>query len=96
MRLYQISIDNGQTWSKKWLSEREAEAAAANFYRIRPYPMNEYQRQKEAARQKAIEWRHNAGDHNYSWGELADWQYYFEKLGRRYGLLQEFRENGII
>jgi hypothetical protein len=30
-----------------------------------------------------------------SWGELADWQEHFEKLGRRYGLLQEFRENSI-
>jgi hypothetical protein len=30
-----------------------------------------------------------------SWGELAYWQEYFEKLGKRYGLLTEFRENCI-
>ena len=31
----------------------------------------------------------------YSWGEVAEWQSKFEKLGKRYGLLREFRENGI-
>ena len=30
-----------------------------------------------------------------SYGELAEAGEYFEKLGRRYGLLQEFRENAI-
>jgi len=32
----------------------------------------------------------------YSYSDLARCQRYFEKLGRRYGLLKEFRENGII
>lgn len=54
-----------------------------------------YQKNKEAARQKAIEWQMDFENHNYSWGELAEWQSYFERLGRRYGLLSEFRENGI-
>lgn len=30
-----------------------------------------------------------------SWGELAEAQSYFEKLGKRYGLLAEFKENGL-
>ena len=30
-----------------------------------------------------------------SYGELADIQDFFEKNGRRYGLYQEFKENGI-
>ena len=58
--------------------------------------MNEYQKRKNAAREKAIEWQADFGNHNYSYGELAEWSSYFEKLGKRYGLTEEFRENGII
>lgn len=58
--------------------------------------MSEYQKRKNAARQKAIEWQADFENHNYSYGELAEWINYFEKLGKRYGLTKEFRENGII
>ena len=54
-----------------------------------------YETKKEMARQEAIDWQNNLFNHNYSYGELAEFVYYFEKLGRRYGLLKEFRENGI-
>ena len=57
--------------------------------------MNYYQRRKEQVRQEAIEWQLDFSNHNYSWGELAIWQEHFERLGRRYGLLREFRENAI-
>lgn len=50
---------------------------------------------KEKARQEAIDWQLDLGNHNYSWGELAEYCNHFEKLGKRYGLLKEFRENGI-
>lgn len=55
-----------------------------------------YAEMKEKARQEAIEWQAGFSAHNYSYGELAVWQNYFEKSGKRYGLLTEFRENGII
>lgn len=55
-----------------------------------------YKMNKERARQKAIEWQADFCNHAYSWAELADWADYFERLGRRYGLLEEFRENGIL
>ena len=54
-----------------------------------------YEIKKEMARQEAIEWQNNLFNHDYTYGELAEFGYYFEKLGRRYGLLKEFRENGI-
>ena len=57
--------------------------------------MNNYQICKIKARQKAIEWQVDFPNNNYSWGELAEWAAYFERLGKRYGLLTEFRENGI-
>ena len=54
-----------------------------------------YQEKKEAARQEAIDWQYWASEQNLSYGELADYAAHFERLGRRYGLLQEFRENAI-
>lgn len=44
---------------------------------------------------RAIEWQLDYGNHNYSYGELADFCEYFRRLGKRYGLLREFHENGI-
>lgn len=58
--------------------------------------MNAYQKAKERARDKAIEWQMDFDNHNYSYGELAYWGDYFMKLANRYGLVKEFRENGII
>ena len=55
-----------------------------------------YAEKKNRARELAIDWRLDFDNHNYSWGELTYFQEYFERLGRRYGLLGEFRENGII
>lgn len=58
--------------------------------------MNNYQKQKEQARASAIEWQLDFQKNNYSYAELFHFQTYFEKLGKRYGLTQEFLENGII
>ena len=58
--------------------------------------MNNYQKQKEKARSKAVDWQLDFENHNYSYGELADFQEYFERLAKRYGLVKEFRENSII
>ena len=58
--------------------------------------MNNYQKAKNRARDKAIEWQHDFGNHNYSYGELAYYTEYFERLAKRYGLVREYRENGII
>lgn len=58
--------------------------------------MSRYAREKENARQKAIEWQLDFNNHNYSYGELAYFTKYFTKIAKRYGLTEEFRVNGII
>lgn len=58
--------------------------------------MNKYQKQKENARQKAIEWQYNFSEMVHSYSELALYNDYFYKLAKRYGLIKEFRENRII
>ena len=54
-----------------------------------------YAERKENARNESIDWQIWAAENPMSWGELFEWQQHFEKLGKRYGLLKEFRENGI-
>lgn len=58
--------------------------------------MNKYQIRKGKARQEAIDWQLTFAENVYSWGEISYWNNYFYKLGKRYGLLKEFEENGII
>ena len=58
--------------------------------------MSRYARAKENARQKAIDWQTDYCNNDYSYGELAAFVEYFTKLAKRYGLITEFRENGII
>ena len=58
--------------------------------------MSRYTRAKENARQKAMDWQTDYYNNNYSYGELAVFAEYFTRLAKRYGLMTEFRENGII
>lgn len=55
-----------------------------------------YLQLQEEARQKAIDWQMKVSEKPMYMSELAEWNEYFRKLGKRYGLLKEFRENAII
>lgn len=55
-----------------------------------------YQQKKSATREKAVFWQLEYGENAKSYEELMNDQEYFEKAARRYGLIREFRENGII
>lgn len=57
-----------------------------------------YAERKESLRNLAIDFQHaDDGDADLwlSYRELDDIGCYFNRMGRRYGLLQEFRENAI-
>ena len=58
--------------------------------------MTRYQKNKEEVRQFAIDWQADFSNQNYSYSGLVVFQDMFSRLGRRYGLLREFRENGLI
>ena len=51
---------------------------------------------KHEARQYAIEWQAEQNKESLTYLELGYWGDYFHKLGRRFGLVREFKENGII
>ena len=54
-----------------------------------------YAEAKELARSVAVTWSIHGSDLSLSYGEIVLITEYFHNLGRRYGLLREFRENGI-
>lgn len=54
-----------------------------------------YKKQKSNARQIAIDWQSSNGSNNLSMVEYMMATSRFYKLGKQYGLLREFRENGI-
>ena len=58
--------------------------------------MKKYLENKEKIRQEAISWQLSFDENNYSYGELLAYEEYFYKMGKRYGLLKEFKENCII
>lgn len=60
------------------------------------YGLNAYDKAKAKARQEAIDWQHQASTQNLSYSEIVEKNNYFERLGKRYGLIKEFRENGVI
>ena len=56
-----------------------------------------YSEGKEKAREEAIEWQNTFSEgKTYYWSEMAEFSDHFSKLAKRYGLIREFRENGII
>ena len=50
----------------------------------------------EDAREAAIEWQRWQAGQSLSWAEVSEWSSLFEALGRKFGLFDEFAENGII
>lgn len=58
--------------------------------------ITKYQKAKNKIRDLAAEWQLDFGNNNYSWLELFQWQEFFSIQAKRYGLIREFRENGII
>lgn len=76
------------------------------MYRMKRKPSNRnrilvtgkeaYRAGKDNARKMAIMWQANFNNQNYSYEELVVWRQSFTCLARKYGLVREFRENGII
>lgn len=58
--------------------------------------MDRYQEGKEKTRNEAIDRQADFASHNYSYGEPACFSGYFETKAGRYGLVKEFKENGMI
>ena len=51
---------------------------------------------KEDARSKAIDFQSWASNQSLSYEDLINWEGYFNNLANKFGLVDEFSENGII
>jgi len=43
-----------------------------------------------------MDYQHRQSKCSMSWGEMSEWASYFITLGKKFKLLSEFKENGII
>lgn len=54
-----------------------------------------YEEKKACAEELAKDYQYNFACLSWSYGELATICEYFKRIGKRYGLLKEFKENAI-
>ena len=83
-----IVVENAETIHEQKIVQKQEEKKMQ-------YALS-YREKKAKIREEAIRWQYGFIKHSYSMSEVCEKQAYFEKMGKRYGLIQEFRENGII
>lgn len=54
-----------------------------------------YKEKKASLEELAKDWQNNFASLGWSYGELAEIEYYFEENAKRYGLVEVFKENCI-
>lgn len=57
--------------------------------------ISSYEKKQIVLRERAWRWQQILSESAISWGELGEVSAWFERMAKRYGLLTEFRENGI-
>jgi glutamyl-tRNA reductase len=50
----------------------------------------------EEVREEAIDWQHWQSNRSMSWLQTCNWSEYFYELAKKFDLIEEFKENGII
>lgn len=58
--------------------------------------MTKYYERKAHARRIAMDWQLNFNNQPRYWSYCIEWSARFERIGKKYGLLKEFKENGIL
>lgn len=58
--------------------------------------MNYYKRKKEELRAEAIQFQLEHQEKHLSWWDIADYTQTLEERAKKYGLVKEFKENGIL
>ena len=57
--------------------------------------LSAYQKKRFFLEEFAKQWQYDFAEMIYSWEDVIFWGNFFETYGKKYGLLREFRENGI-
>lgn len=90
--IYYNNIYGWKEWHKNTFSPDCEDITILNF----TIKGKNYTERKEAAAQLAKDWQNYFAGLSWSYGEIAEIETFFEKIGKRFGLLKEFRENCII
>ena len=85
--------------SIKWmLNHYDCEQIGDMFFRVygeRPKKCKTYRDWKSFFHELAIKWQSSWENIDYDEYRFIGWQEFFYNFGKKYGLLQEFKENGI-
>lgn len=99
--IYSVLKANGDEKAFLFFSYPEYHAATFNpeieeicFIELGRLHGKTYREKQAAIQAKAIDYSNNQYP-GLSWGELSDIQEYFERYGRRYGLISEFNAEAI-
>lgn len=65
-----------------------------DFQKLSPWSLKV--KNAEEARQLAIDWQSWQAGESLSWGEMIEYQNFFQVLADKYDLTEEFQENAII
>jgi len=75
---------------KKGVSDTRKNSASRTIISMR------MPKSKGEARDRAMEFQRLQSVDSMSWGEAAEYSHFFERVGKKFGLTEEFKENGII
>jgi len=90
---FTVEIDGRKT--NKFIKELKNQTSVIKIDKI--YNIKkDYKTLKNEARSSVIELQNEINNLSLSYGGLVIMQDFFEKVARRYGLIKEFTENGII
>lgn len=92
---FSIYYDNISGWNTWYNETFSPDTKDIDILRFKIHGKN-YQEQKASAEELAIRYQTEFAGYSWSYSELMEINEYFEKIGKKYGLLKEFRENGII
>lgn len=84
-----------ENFEKKYYVTKVEKSDDGVFFKLSRCTNKHTLKGKDKIRLEAMNWQYTFCI-NPSYSELVEAQAYFEKQGKRYGLLREFRENGII
>ena len=90
-KVYNSLYYDYRTWYENTFSVNSSNFETLDF-KISGY---NYRERKENLEELAIEWSLHFSNLSWSYSELAEIEDWFYKNAKRYGLLKEFKENGI-
>lgn len=90
--IYYKNVEGFRAWHRDTFSPETKNIKTLDFI----IKGKTYSERKAVAEELAKDWQINFVCYPWSYGELAEIYAYFEKIAKRYGLITEFKNNGII